>query len=392
MPYQRIDLPSGRSTFKAFWRENGVQRSKNFATERQARLFAAQMTDRVERMGVSDPDRLTCAEFFERFIDGLKARDELAIATLVSYEKTLHRWASLFGKKLPLASLSVSHIEDGMTAMLKGSADQKPLSARSVRLARTVLGTALQAAKRRKLRVDNPAMDSEAPKSTTGVSRRSKAFTEEEVVRLLVAARSDSGARLFHGVECAVIVLLSTGLRRGEFLGLKWTDLDTEAGTLRISRTVVTKANGAPLVREGGAKTFGSLRTLALSPVTLEALRKHRISQSELALKLGREFDRSFGLIFPEWTGRPMWPATITARFVRLNRMAGIKGRPALHAFRHTHATSLLGKGVDVATIAERLGHSSPATTLSFYSHSDDTKDRAAAAKMDEFLLAALDR
>jgi integrase len=389
--FQKIKLPSGASTWKTFWREGGKQRSKNFPTEKAARLFAAQMTDRVERQGVSDPDRLTCAEFFERFLDGLKARDELAIATLVSYEKTLHRWASLFGKKLPLASLSVLHVEAGMTAMLKGGADQKPLSARSVRLARTVLGTALQAAKRWKLRVDNPAMDSEAPKSTTGVSRRSKAFSEQEVASLLVAARSDSGAKLFHGVECAVILLLSTGLRRGEFLGVRWTDLNTEAGTLRISRTVVTKANGEPLIREGGAKTFGSLRTLALSPVTLEALRKHRIAQSELALSLGREFDRSHGLIFPEWTGRPMWPATITARFVRLNRMAGIKGRPALHAFRHTHATSLLAAGVDLATIAERLGHSTPTTTLSFYSHTDKTKDRAAAAKMDEFL-AALDR
>lgn len=384
--FKKIKLPSGASTWKSYWREGGKQRSRNFPTEKAARLFAAQMTDRVERQGISDPDRLTCAEFFARFLDGLKARNELASATIVSYEKTLRRWASLFGK-LPLASLSVLHIEDGMTSMLKGSTDQKPLSARSVRLARTVLGTALQAAKKWKLRSDNPAMDSEAPKSTTGVSRRSKAYSDEEVASLLAAARSDSGARLFHGVECAVMVLLSTGLRRGEFLGLKWADLDAETGTLRLARTVVSKANGAPSVREGVAKTAGSLRPLALPSVTLEALRKHRISQSELALSLGREFDRSHGLIFPEWHGGPMWPSSITARFVRLNRLAGIKGRPALHGYRHTHATSLLGDGVDIATIAARLGHSSAATTLQFYAHSDGTKDRAAAERIGAILV-----
>jgi len=389
MPYKRIDLPSGRTTFKSFWRENGVQRSKNFATEREARLFAARMVDTVERQGIGDPDRLTCAEWFTKFLDGLRARGELSPSTIGSYAKHLRRWTKLIGK-VPLVGLTVGHVEDSLTLLLKGTAGHRPISASTARLTRTVLGTCLEAARRRKLRHDNPATDALPPATPKGQQRKAKTFTAEEARRYVAAAHSEKAASLFHGIAAAAVLLTSTGLRRGELLGLKWSDLDFETGMLAINRTVIANESGGTVIREGVAKTNGSLRPITLTPAAVEALRQHKVDQARLMLSLGRDFERH-DLIFPWHDGRPMAPSVATHHCIRLCKIAGIKGRPPMHGARHFHATALLGAGVDLATVAQRLGHSSPATTLAIYSHSDSTKDKAAAERIGE-ILAALDK
>jgi hypothetical protein len=167
--HRRETLPSGRVIFRAYWRENGKQRSRNFPTEKAARLHAAAMTDMVERQGIGDPDRMSCAEWFTKFLDGLRARGELSPSTIGSYAKHLRRWTQLIGK-VPLAGLSVGHVEDSLTLLLKGAAGHRPISASTARLTRTVLGTCLEAAKRRKLRSDNPAMDALPPASPKGAA------------------------------------------------------------------------------------------------------------------------------------------------------------------------------------------------------------------------------
>jgi integrase len=169
-------------------------------------------------------------------------------------------------------------------------------------------------------------------------------------------------------------VALGTGMRRGELLGLRWQDVDLDAGLLRVERSLEqTKRSGmvfkAPKTRHGR-------RTITLPSSTIAELRVHRRAQQErwLALGLGKLADDA--LVFANWDGSPRSPNALTKAWTA----ALPDGLSAtLHSLRHTHASTLIASGLDVLTISRRLGHGSPAITLAVYGHLFKTDDRAAA-------------
>ena len=142
-------------------------------------------------------------------------------------------------------------------------------------------------------------------------------------------------------------------LRRGEVLGLRWSDLDLHARTLKVEQTLVVVEGRAVF---STPKTDAGRRTVALDPRTVETLRAHRAAQGRERLAAGSVWQDS-GLVFTRADGRPLPPDWVYKRFSSLVMAAGL---PVIwfHGLRHTAATLLLGAGVDLKLASSRLGHS----------------------------------
>jgi integrase len=167
--------------------------------------------------------------------------------------------------------------------------------------------------------------------------------------------------------------LATTGCRRGEALGLRWSDLDLEEGCAAIRQQVIalTKESGAG--SEGrivpGTKG-GDARVIELDAQTIATLRTWRKAQAAERLMLGAGYEDN-GLVFPRPDGRPFHPGRFSRAFDRRLSQEAFAHLPAirLHDLRHTWATLALEAGVDVAVVSKRLGHSSPVITWSTYQH-----------------------
>jgi integrase len=215
---------------------------------------------------------------------------------------------------------------------------------------------------------DNAAVREARPHPT---AKAPTVWSPEETRRFLDSQRED---RLFALWRLAV----TTGLRRGEISALRWSDVDLDAGALRVSHTFAVVGYR---VVESEPKTEKSRRTIGLDPATVAALKAHRVAQAEEMLAIGRRPAKD-GYVFtanPE--GEPYHPQRFTQL---LQSRAKTVGLPPihLHCLRHGHATHALEAGVAMKVVSERLGHSSIAITADTYSHVTAAIDQAAAVQV----------
>jgi integrase len=179
------------------------------------------------------------------------------------------------------------------------------------------------------------------------------------------------------------LLLATTGLRRGEALGLCWDSVDLDAARLSIRRTLVDVDWGRPVWSD--PKTARGRRVVALDPVTVAALKACRAAQAEDKLRLGADYS-GHGLVFARPDGTPLHPDSTSKRFRRLVANAGL---PAirLHDLRHTWATLALEAGVHPKVVQERLGHSNVSITLDLYSHVSPAMQSDAAERVAKLIL-----
>jgi integrase len=169
-----------------------------------------------------------------------------------------------------------------------------------------------------------------------------------------------------------------TGMRRGEVLALRWSDVDLNAGQLRVRRALV-QVDGVPIMQP--PKTEASRRTIDLDNVTVATLRQHRKTQLEERLKWGPTYAEAEQLVFSREDGTAYRPDYIYLQFRRISGRLGLPPIP-LHGLRHTHATAMLVANVHPRVVQERLGHASIGTTLEIYSAVIPTMQREAADRV----------
>lgn len=253
---------------------------------------------------------------------------------------------------------------------------QRRPSARTVQYIHAVLRSALQQAVREELIARNVARIVETP---TVERQEVRPLDAGEARLLLKTARS-------HRLYALWLLLVSTGLRRGEALGLTWSDIDLDTGQLRVRR------NLQRIKREllfGTPKTARSIRTVSLPRRCVDALRAHQEQQAREQKIAGKKWqppaDQPKGLVFTTATGRATDPRSLNRMLTILCRDAKVR-RVRVHDLRHTCASLLLAQGVDARTIMETLGHSTITMTLDTYAHVMNTTLRAAADRMDDAL------
>jgi integrase len=201
-----------------------------------------------------------------------------------------------------------------------------------------------------------------------GTHHEVRVFTPEEARRLLDAARGDR-------LEALYSVALALGLRQGEALGLKWSDIDLDTGTLRVRRASQRIPHqGTQLV---DTKTQRSRRTLVVPPIVIAALRAHRAWQAMERLAAGERWV-DHDLVFPSARGTLADGPNITHRFHRLLQRASLPPM-RFHDLRHACASLLLVQGVHPRVVMETLGHSQISLTMNTYSHVLPALQREAA-------------
>lgn len=318
-----------------------------------------------------DPSKLTLGAWLAQWLE--EARHNTS-------PKTHERYAEIVVKHLVpalgavlLPKLQPVHIQAYYAAALKsGRRDGKGgLSAQTVRHHDRVLNTALKRARALRLIATNPIEDVSRPQ----VERREIQVLEpDEAAQLLATA---SASRLYG----PVLLALATGMRRGEILALRWSDIDLSAGSLQVVRSLEVTDTG---LRFKGPKTKRSWRAIAVPASVIEFLRGHKAAQAQERLQLGLGRNR-LDLVFAQQTGEPVNPDTLSQAFKRLAKRSGI--RPiTFHGLRHAHITNLLREGVHPKIASERAGHSSVALTLDVYSHAVPGLQEDAAQRIDASL------
>ncbi len=191
-------------------------------------------------------------------------------------------------------------------------------------------------------------------------------------VRLFLAAARDR--RLY----ALYVMALTLGLRKGELLGLHWSDVDLDGGVLQV-RNSLQRVNGR--LRLGPVKTDHSARTVAVPRPCLRALRRHRDRQAAERAVAGSAWT-DHGLVFVSTVGTPLEPRNVTRQFDGLCRGAGLR-RIRFHDLRHTCATLLYDQGVSIDNIQDILGHSSPVITKTIYIEVTGKVQRGAVDRLD---------
>jgi len=193
--------------------------------------------------------------------------------------------------------------------------------------------------------------------------------------KLLEAARGER-------FEAILVLALTLGLRRGEILGLRWSDVDFEGRVLRVNQAL-QRIGGKLQVTE--VKTERSRRVVAIPESVVRALKARRAQQAQERLLAGSEWKDS-DLAFTNPTGGPLEPITLHRDYKRLLRTAGLPTETRFHDLRHTAASLLLAEGVHLRVIMELLGHSSISLTANTYSHVMPAAMRDVADRMESIL------
>lgn len=280
------------------------------------------------------------------------------------YENCIYRHIIPSLGQIPLNKLSQNDMQQFYANLKKNGRIQYAdtcgagLSDRLVRACHARANSALKKAIDEGLITRNPASGCKLPPKK---GREVQVLTPKEISRFLARAKEEGYYEFF-------LLELSTGMRRGEMLGLKWSDLNFADGSLKISRQVVP-AGGKVLIQPPKTKT--SVRTIILPPYMLAILAE-------------MEKNKTCEWIFPSPVKptEPRHPTALHHRFKKLLERSGCKDI-RFHDLRHTFATMALENGMDVKTLSDMIGHISAETTLNIYSHITDTMRAQASVEID---------
>jgi integrase len=307
----------------------------------------------------------TVAQFLTRWLEDT-ARPTVRPSTYASYAGHVHHHLIPALGHHQLTKLTPQHVQKMMQTMTA-----KGLSPRTVAYARAVLRRALGYAVKWSLVARNVATLVDPPRA---VRTPVQPLSAAQVRILLDATKDDRLGPLLH-------VAIATGLRQGELFGLRWRDVDLDAGTLTV-RYAMQRIEGTPTFVE--PKTALSRRTVPLPASAVTALRRQRTHQLEERLLAGPHW-QDWELVFASTVGTPLESCNVTHRFQRLLTAAGLP-RQRFHDLRHCAASLLLSGGVPARTIMGILGHSQISLTMNTYAHLSPVLEQEAANRMETFL------
>lgn len=357
---------------RAYAGDGRVQAETIKGSRSDAERRLRKMLDEIDERQLRGPDQT-----LDRLIDDwleLRARD-LSPSTRLTVDTHLRLYIrpSLGQKKV--GRLDAAMLDRFYAELLAGGVKGKPLSESYVRRIHGTLHLILGQAVRWGWVPRNPAAQATLPSIPPNDLVPP---TVEEIQILLTEA-----ARVNPPLAAFIRLAATVGPRRGEIAGLRLSDLDVAGGTIAFRRVIVHGPDGVAV--KNWTKT-GVIRRVAVDQGTVDTLLVQVAYLGERAASCGTDLDPDPWIFSHDLRAdTPPRPDAFTRAFNRLRDRLGLSVR--LHDLRHAHATRLLTAGIDVRTVAGRLGHSSASTTLNIYAHFMPSADRA-AAEMDERLLS----
>jgi integrase len=345
-------------------------------TWEEANAERLKLLDNNRRGVPSTSSAMTLDRYFDYWLREVAAC-QLRVSTFARYQALVADYI-----RPHIGTKKLNHLTPGDVRKLMATLEHapgkagRPLSGRTRQFIHAVLRSALQHAVREDLVGRNVAKLVSPPKAESG-----------EIIPLdRQQAREFLAAAQQHWLCALWLLLIMTGLRRGEALGLTWADVDLESGIMRIRRTL-QRINGKFVV--GEPKSRRSRRIITLPTVCIHALERHReiaVARVDINQRLPVPHQPS-DLIFTTRSGRPIDPRSVNKAFARLLKRAGINPS-RVHDLRHTCASLLLLDGASDREVMELLGHSSTHITMNIYAHVLNESKRRLAARMDNLLSA----
>ena len=269
--------------------------------------------------------------------------------------------------KIPLEKLSTMDLQKlyrklmnkGRVERIESKDQPKGLSAKTVRNINQVISSAMDFAVAQKIISENPCKAVSLPKVE---HKEMQTIPTEQLQAFLQEAKATGVYEMYY-------IELATGLRRGELLGLKWTDIDWKNGIIKVRRQVA-RVDGQ--IVEAPLKTKNSYRAVSISSQAIEVLREQKRKTNDT-------------YVFPSPNGGPISPDSVNNMLKRVLERAGIP-KVRFHDLRHTFATIALQNGVDIKTVSGMLGHFSAGFTLDTYAHVTTAAQKEAAQTMGNVL------
>lgn len=340
-------------------------------TEKRARKKAEAFAATFEKEckeGTTTDSRQKFAPYCDYVID-LKEQRGVKHSTIVRYKELTRRIYPRIGH-IKLKELRADHLNNLYTFLAQDGQNAKTggrLSAKTILEHHRLISTVLEQAVKESLVPFNVASRATLPKAE---HKEVNYFQPEQV-----AAIRDALEREPMKWKTLVHLLLITGARRGEVLGLKWDKVDFDGNRIYICNSVLYSPDVG--IYESTPKTERSRRYVTLPTETMRLLRQYRAWQGEERLRLG-EYYQNQGFVFSQDNGKPMHPDSVTdwlKKFSKRHDLPHINP----HAFRHTMASMLYFNGVDSVSISKRLGHAQVSTTANIYAHVMEEADKKSA-------------
>ena len=356
--------------------ERRRQTKAGFATRREAQAVMSKVLVAVEDRSFVAPSKLSLREYLK--IEWLPAIEAtIRPSSFRAYKQHVEchicpHLGSVQMQKLSGSQINALYAKLALSGKKDGKTGLSPLTIRHVH---ATLHRALKDAVRWERLMRNPIDAADPPRISGDGTRELKTWSAEQLKAFLDFTRDERLSPLWH-------TLAMTGMRRGESLGLRWEDVDLEAGRLAVRRALIP--NGAVVV-VSEPKTARGRRTVALDPGTVEALKRQAARQLEDQANKKEWGDT--GLVFTKEDGEAWHPEVITRFFGQAVTRSKLP-RIRLHDLRHTHATLALRAGIHPKVVSERLGHATISITLDTYSHAIPAMQEEAAALIAELVFA----
>jgi len=361
----RVRVFAGREGGKVRWISRTID-----GTKRQAQVALAKLVTEVEAGQATRSHPTSVAEQLDRWLTDIAP-------TRSAYTVREHRRCIEHDIKPALGSVRLDKLTARQLDGFYHDLLARGLSPSSVRRFHSVFHAALDRAVKWGMIPTNPA-DRATPPGLTRTT--ASAPTVTDVQRLLAAAEQSSPI-----LSVAIVLAAVTGARRGELCALRWSDVNWELRVLRIARSL-TSIDG--LATEGPTKTH-QRRDVALDGALLALLVKRRADQEAYAAMVGTTLAPDPFILSPVATGAgPFIPDTLTDYYKRTAKRLGISTH--FHELRHFAATTAIGAGADVRTVAGRLGHADASVTLRVYAHALEARDRDLAELLSSTVLGTL--
>lgn len=367
----------GKSRFKTFTSKKRTVVAKKLAD------YIANKKEREPEYACNQTVQKWLGNWFESYVD-----KNVKLSTKVSYETIIKKHLVPYIGHIKLKELKKVDIEDMYEELLaSGRVDGRGgLSVKTIQNVALVLHRALDEAMKREYIIRNPADIANVPtlRSEHAAKKEIEVLTQQEQKALMDVCGDD-----VYGV--GIKITLFTGVRLGELLGLKWSDLDYNAKTIRISRQVNRLKDYSPDAKaktrlgiQEDTKTKSSNRTISLPDALLELLKRHQERQSMGKQKWGESY-YDFDMIFAREDGYYIDPATFRNHYLKKLKEAGLQ-HCSFHALRHTFATRALEVGVAIKVVSQILGHASVQITMDTYSHVLPELQKESMHKIAEYI------
>ncbi len=337
---------------------------KEDTARKKAEAFAS-VFEKECKTGIKTDNRQRFDGYCDYVIQ-LKEQRGLKHSTITRYKELTERIYPAIGH-IKLCDLRVDHLNDLYTALSKNGLNKKTggkLSTKTIVEHHRLISTVLEQAFKEGLIVLNISKRTQLPKVE---KKEANYFQAEQIAAIRIALEQESPKW-----KMLVHLLLITGARRGEILGLKWNSVDFEKKRIHICNNVLYSPDIG--IYEDTPKTETSKRFITLPSETITELKNYQHYQAQEFFKNGIPYKLN-GFVFSQYDGNPMHPDSVTdflSKFSKKHNLPHINA----HAFRHTMASLLYFNGVDSVSISKRLGHAQVSTTANIYAHIIEEADQ----------------